>query len=51
MEEAYDAVLYLGPPSSITDAPFPPTLCADREYVQMRRQRLALGPGMVTLPC
>ena len=51
MEEAYDAVLYLGPPSSITYSPFPTGLCADRDYVQMRRQRLALGPGLATLPC
>lgn len=51
MEEAYDAILYLGPLSSITYTSFPPALCADREYVQMRRQRLALGPGLAILPC
>lgn len=51
MEEAFDAVLYLGPPSSITYARLPVSLCADRDYVQMRRQRLALGPSVATLPC
>jgi hypothetical protein len=51
MEEAFDAVLYLGPPSSITYARLPDALCADAEYVQMRRRRLALGPGLAPLPC
>jgi hypothetical protein len=51
MEEAFDAVLYLGPPTSITYARFPETLCADADYLQMRRRRLALGPGLAQLPC
>lgn len=45
MEEQYDAVLYLGPISSITMSQLPRLLCADEEYVNMRLARLALGPG------
>jgi hypothetical protein len=51
MEEAYEAVLYLGPPSSITYARLPESLCADTDYVQMRKQRLAMGPGLAPFPC
>jgi hypothetical protein len=45
MEEQYDAVLYLGPVSSITTADISPALCADAGYTKMRLARLALGPG------
>jgi hypothetical protein len=51
MAEAFDAVLYLGPPSSITYARLPDALCADRDYVEMRRRRMALGAGLAPLPC
>jgi hypothetical protein len=40
MEEQFDAVLYLGPPSSITVAKLSPTLCADQSYLTMRTERL-----------
>lgn len=45
MEEQFDAVLYLGPPSSITTSEISPALCADAGYTKMRLARLALGPG------
>ncbi|HEU4926920.1 MAG TPA: hypothetical protein VFT24_07720 [Vicinamibacterales bacterium] len=45
MEEQYDAVLYLGPVSSITFSELPAALCADDEYKRMRLARMALGPG------
>jgi hypothetical protein len=45
MEEQYDAVLYLGPVSSITFAELPAALCTDAEYTRMRLARMALGTG------
>lgn len=45
MEEQFDAVLYFGPPSTLTTATIPPSLCADAEYLTMRLRRLdAEGP-------
>lgn len=45
MEDQFDALLYLGPPSSITTSQFPPSLCADAPYMKMRLARLdAYGP-------
>ena len=45
MEDQFDALLYLGPPSSITTSQFPPSLCADASYMKMRLERLdAYGP-------
>ena len=45
MEDQFDALLYLGPPSSITTSQFPVTLCADAAYMNMRLERLAAyGP-------
>jgi hypothetical protein len=46
IENALDAILYLGPRSAITMAPFPVALCADRAYVEMRLTRLALFPQL-----
>jgi len=43
-EEQYDAILYLGPPSSMTAAKLAPALCSDRTYIEMRLGRLALIP-------
>ncbi len=40
----FDAVLYLGPPSSMTAARLSPALCSDRAYVEMRIGRLGLVP-------
>jgi hypothetical protein len=45
MEEQFDAVLYLGPPSSITMSEISAAQCADVNYRKMRVARLALGPG------
>jgi len=52
MEEQFDAVLYLGPPSSITYTRMSPILCADTAYMKMRLQRTALmrepfGPQLI----
>lgn len=45
MEDQFDAVLYLGPSSSITIAQLPHALCADAAYMEMRLRRMALMPG------
>jgi hypothetical protein len=54
MEDQFDAVLYLGPPSSITirRSEIAPSLCADAEYMKMRMGRMALmdGPPGAALP-
>ena len=50
MQEQYDAVLYLGPISSITMSQLSPLLCSDAEYSNMRMTRMALGPGGSTGP-
>lgn len=44
MEEQFDAILYLGPPSSMTSARLVPALCSDRAYMEMRTWRLGLIP-------
>ena len=45
MEDQFDALLYLGPPSSITISQLPTSLCADAPYMKMRLGRLdAYGP-------
>ena len=40
MQEVVDAILYLGPPSSITQSRLTRELCADPAYVKMRTERL-----------
>lgn len=45
MEDQFDAVLYLGPPSSITQSELPASLCADAEYMKMRAARLFIAWG------
>jgi hypothetical protein len=54
MEEQFDAVLYLGPPSSITvrRGEIDPALCADPDYMKMRVNRMALmePPGATPPP-
>lgn len=47
MEDQFDAVLYLGPVSSITFSDLPTTLCADPTYTHMRIARMSLAPGTV----
>jgi hypothetical protein len=44
MEEQFDAILYLGPPSSMTASKLAPALCSDRVYMEMRISRLELIP-------
>jgi hypothetical protein len=44
MERQFDALLYLGPPGSITLAPVSREGCADAAYLKMRLQRMALVP-------
>jgi len=44
MEDQFDAVLYLGPPSDTTVARLPPSLCLDAAYMKMRQRRMALMP-------
>jgi hypothetical protein len=50
MEEQFDAVLYLGPVSSITMSELPRALCADAGYTKMRLARMAFQPGGVEGP-
>jgi hypothetical protein len=53
LEDQFDAVLYLGPPSSMTTSQLAPALCADKEYLEMRLSRLSLippPPGAPTSP-
>jgi len=42
LEEQFDAVLYLGPPSTMTIAQLSSSQCADEAYVRMRSERLGL---------
>lgn len=44
MEEQFDAILYLGHPSSMTAAKLATALCSDRTYMEMRSWRLGLIP-------
>ena len=45
MEEQFDALLYLGPPSSMTRISVPAALCADAQFVKRRLERLTrFGP-------
>ncbi len=53
MEDQFDAILYLGPPSSMTMSKLSPVLCSDRGYMEMRLQRLGLvrpPPGAIFTP-
>jgi hypothetical protein len=40
MQDVADAMLYLGPPSSITQSRLTAALCNDRDYVNLRLARL-----------
>jgi hypothetical protein len=45
MEEQFDALLYLGPPSNMTFVGMPAALCRDQQFVRERLRRFALaGP-------
>jgi hypothetical protein len=45
IENQSDALLYLGPPSSITVGRLPAARCGDARYMEMRLKRMALMPG------
>ena len=47
MEDKVDAILYLGPPSTLTQARLSPSVCAESAYMQIRLGRMALV-GMPT---
>jgi len=42
-EEQFDAVLYLGPASAMTESRWSPALCSDAAYVEMRLKRIAVS--------
>jgi hypothetical protein len=44
MELQFDALLYLGPPTSIRFAELSKTKCSDQRYLEMRFARMALVP-------
>ena len=44
LEDQFDAVLYLGPPASITLAQLSRARCSDEQYMKMRLGRMALVP-------
>ncbi len=45
MEDQFDALLYLGPPASMTTTTVPTALCADADFVRRRLERLTrFGP-------
>jgi hypothetical protein len=44
VEDQVDAILYFGPPSSMTASKLAPALCSDRGYMEMRLWRLGLIP-------
>ena len=50
MEDQFDAVLYLGPVSSITMSELPRALCADAAYTRMRLARMTFLPGGLAGP-
>ena len=44
LQDQFDALLYLGPPASITFAELPRSRCTDQRYMKMRLGRMALVP-------
>ena len=42
IEEQTDALVYLGPASTRTEAPLPRQICGDAKYVQVRLERMKL---------
>ncbi len=50
MQDQFDAILYLGPQSSITYSTLTASQCADREYLAMRigRMKINAGPNAAT---
>ena len=50
MEDQFDAVLYLGPRSTITQSKLSPDRCSDAAYMKMRLGRMGLMYGPPGLP-
>jgi hypothetical protein len=50
MEDEFDAVLYLGAPSTLTRARIARSLCADTAYMEMRLSRMAFTPAPPRAP-
>jgi hypothetical protein len=50
MEDQFDAILYLGPRTIMTNSRLSPALCADPDYMEMRLGRLGLMPGSMKTP-
>jgi hypothetical protein len=44
MEDQFDAVLFLGPPTSITLSKLSKAKCADEKYMKMREERMGMVP-------
>jgi hypothetical protein len=44
LEDQFDALLYLGPPSSITLSKLDKAKCADEKYMKMRIERMGMVP-------
>lgn len=44
LEDQFDALLYLGPPSSITQSQLSKDRCSDKHYMQMRLERMGMVP-------
>jgi hypothetical protein len=42
-EDQFDAVIYLGPPSAMTESRWSPALCSDTAYMEMRLRRIAVS--------
>ena len=40
MEDQFNAILYLGPPASMTIEPLSPALCQDSQFIKTRLERL-----------
>ncbi len=45
MQDQFDAILFLGPQSSITYSTLSKTQCADHEYMRMRIERMKISAG------
>lgn len=43
IQDEFDALIYLGPPSTITMSEIPPSECADPNYLSFRKTRLVLA--------
>lgn len=47
LEQQFDAIIYMGPPSTLTIARLDPSKCRDERYMTMRTQRMALTLGII----